>query len=263
MLKSVLANASRSVRILAAAHGAILLLSYSLITGVHAQTLQEAPAESSEMRDAFSRLDELAEEIANRRWTLASPAVPAPAPVSAPSPTPAPAQPPAGDSDGTDAAGSPAEHASCRSREDTVLGMAEMDESYREFSQAILTVNDVLPTFRNNLRDIDQACAAPTVNGIASAIKKLQRLDIEAATEVVVSLVSCVDDLRRRTDREFNAPDITTIRMQRLSDELQRLTEMTHRVQDLERALRRAASKQNRLVEELAQLDQEIRISCR
>ena len=137
-----------------------------------------------------------------------------------------------------------------------------MNERYDEFSGVILDVNDDLPTFRKDVRDIDEVCAPAVENGIASAIRKLRKLDVESAADVVVGLTTCVDLLRRKTDGEFNAPDVTTIRMQRLSDELQRLTATTHDVQDMERALRRATSKRDRLVRELTQLEREIESSC-
>lgn len=173
---------------------------------------------------------------------------------------------PSGTGDGTGPetpdAGLPVETESCGTRDDMDLRMGEMDDRYGEFRESILGVNDDLPLYRNDVRDIDKVCTPKVESSISSAIKKLERLDIEADSDLAVDLIVCVDRLRRETDEEFNAPGITTIRMQRLSDELHRLTDTTHRVQNVERALRRAVSKRHRLVEEMKQLVQEIAIAC-
>jgi hypothetical protein len=157
------------------------------------------------------------------------------------------------------------ESESCGTRDEIDLRLGEIDERYTEYRQTILPVNDDLPRFREDVRDIDKACAQQLNSNIASAIKKLEGIDFEADSDLAVDLMVCVDRLRRETDDEFNAPDISTIRMQILSDELERLTDLTHRVRKLEGALQRAVSKRNRLVEELMELiqyTQEIQGTC-
>ena len=140
--------------------------------------------------------------------------------------------------------------------------MDEMDERYAEFKQVILGVNEDLRTYRSDMRDVDKACAPQTKSNITSALRRLQKLDIGADVEWAAELSNCVDRLRRKTDEEFNKDGITTIRLQRLSDELARLTKMTHRTQDRERELGRADSKRNRLREELDDLKHEIDNDC-
>ena len=271
-----------AVRPWPAAQATLLVLSCLLSTGTAlAQTPEEAATESQQITDTFNELDRLGANIANRLQDLARlPGLPAPPPPGLPQrpvDTPsAPDDPPAdsgGHADGppspppvTDGAGGTetlepdprTESESCGTRDEIDLRLGEIDERYTEYRQTILPVNDDLPRFREDVRDIDKACAQQLNSNIASAIKKLEGIDFEADSDLAVDLMVCVDRLRRETDDEFNAPDISTIRMQILSDELERLTDLTHRVRKLEGALQRAVSKRNRLVEELMELIQYI-----
>ena len=260
----------------------VFLLSCALLPGtVPAQTPPVATTESPEVADAFAELDALSATIADRLQELARqsgvpPASPSPAPAP---PPPVPDRPadsdivaggpptqPAGTNDVTGgeshAAAPQAEPEPCGSREDMALSMDEMDERYAEFKQVILGVNEDLRTYRSDMRDVHKACASQTKSSITSALRRLQKLDIGADVEWAVGLSNCVDRLRRKTDEEFNKDGISTIRLQRLSDELARLTKMTHRAQDRERELGRADSKRNRLKDELGQLKHEIDRDC-
>ena len=145
--------------------------------------------------------------------------------------------------------------------EDIASSIDETEERYRELSRTILAVNDDRDSFSKDVRDINKACAPLTASGLAAAINTLKQLDIDSETEDVMSLGYCADDLHRRTDRELDTPGITTIRMQRLIDEMERLTKMTQRVRKMEGDLERAASKRDRLLEELTQFNHEIQ-SC-
>ena len=274
-----------AVRTWPAALATLLVLSCLLSTDTTlAQTPEEAAVESPQITNTFSELDRLAADIANRLQDLAQhPGLPLPPPpdlTQQPADTPSvPDDPPAVSGDHADGPPSPppgtesggtepletdprTESESCGTRDEMDLRLGEIDERYAEYSRTILPVNDDLPRFRKDVRDIDKACAQQLNSSIASAIKKLEEIDFEADSDLALDLMVCVDRLRRETDGEFNAPGITTIRMQRLSDELDRLTDLTLRVQNMQGALRRAVSKRNRLVEELIQYKQEIQGTC-
>ena len=257
-----------------AAQTVVLLLSSVLFAGtVLAQTPPPATHESAQVAEAFAELDALSATIAGRLRDLAQhtglPTPPPAGPVlltGSSGTTGVPPSPPSetGDVGGTgiQVAGPRVEPEPCGTREDMALSMDEMDERYAEFKQVILGVNGGLRTYRSDMRDVDKACAPQTKSSITSALRRLQKLDIDADVELAVGLSNCVDRLRRSTDEAFNKDGISTIRLQRLSDELQRLTKATHRAQDMERALRRADSKRNRLKEELGQLEHEIDNDC-
>ncbi|MCY4515169.1 MAG: hypothetical protein OXC69_08580 [Candidatus Tectomicrobia bacterium] len=86
-------------------------------------------------------------------------------------------------------------------------------------------------------------------------------IDLEADYRFVDKLTACVDLLRESTDDELRAPT-SNIRVQRLVEEMERLTSMTHKVTDLERELLRGISKSDRIVQEVGQFRQEIKVAC-
>ena len=223
-----------------------MLLAQSWLCGMAAAT-------SSEVADAFSRLDALAEELAERQRALGetpgAAAIPAPPAVAAPAP--APLAPGAGVQDET----------TCGSRQDIIAQIKALQGRYDDHGTTIIAVNDDLPTFRQGVLDTRRVCTPRLTDSIGAALARVDGLDLEADYRVVDTLTACVDRLRQATDDELSAAT-SNIRMQRLAEEMERLTSMTHQVADLERALLRGISKRDRLVQELGQYRQEIGDAC-
>ena len=257
-----------ALRARAAAQAGVFLLASLLSAGtVLALTSQGAANESPQIADAFAELDALTAAIASRLQALTRlTGLPSPPPPPGP-PRPrgdeaaGPPSPPPGTggaSGETPETGRPPEPQQCGTREDMASSMLGMDNRYADFKQTILAVNDDLATFRQDVLDIDKVCTPQVESSIASAINRLEKLEIDGDSDLAIDLIVCVDQRRRATEEKIGTLGNSTIRMQRLSDELKRLTDTTHRVQELERALGRAVSKRNRLVEELNQLRREI-----
>lgn len=156
-----------------------------------------------------------------------------------------------------DAQGNPV----CGSRQEVAEQMSRMKQRYHAFSAVIIAVNNNLPTFRRGVLDARRVCTPRLTDDIGSALVRVEGLDLEADDRVVDTLTACVDRLRQATDGELSAAT-SSIRTQRLAAEMDRLTSMTHQVTDLERALLRAISKRDRLVQELGQFRQEIEDDC-
>ena len=260
------------------AQSVVFLLSTVLSAGTAlAQTPPEATSESAQVADAFADLDALSAAIAGRLQEIAllsglPAASPPPVPTSpsadqgslagsgggADAPPPLP-------SESHDVAGAGTQRArpeSCGTREDMDLRIGEVEERFDGFRQTINAANDDLPTYRDDVRDIDKICTPQVDSSIASAVNRLDRLRIEPTYDVAVELLACVDDRRRTIDDGLSRPGITTIRIRLLTEELDRLTDTTHRVQDMEQALLRADSKRGRLVKELTEFRQEIASAC-
>ena len=96
---------------------------------------------------------------------------------------------------------------------------------------------------------------------VTSTLSDLQKLNIEPDLEIAGKLTVCVDRMREETDAELSEAT-SSIRMQRLAAEMERLTELTHRVTDVERALLRALSKRDRLVQAFERFRKEIEDGC-
>ena len=216
-----------------------------------------AVARSPEIIEAFSELDRLAEELAERRRELGE--------------VPAAATPPAsGTSDGAvsseDVPSRDADvggrNVSCASRQEVADLMEGLEERYKEHGEAIIQTNGRLPAFREKLLDAEQVCSRDLEGDIVAGYSMVERLELEADRDMVDELTICVDRLRHETDEQLSATT-NNIRMQRLAAEMERLGSMTHRVTNLERALLRGISKRDRLVEELGQFRQEIEVTCR
>ena len=226
----------------------VVLLAQSWLCGMAAAT-------SSEVADAFSRLDALAEELAERQRALGeapgAAAIPAPPPSAVAAPAPAPLAPGAGVQDET----------TCGSRQDIITQIKALQGRYDDHGTTIISVNNDLPTFRQGVLDTRRVCTPRLTDSIGAALARVDELDLEADYRVVDTLTACVDRLRQATDGELSAAT-SNIRMQRLAEEMERLTSMTHQVADLERALLRGISKRDRLVQELGQYRQEIEDAC-
>ena len=267
------------------AQNVVLLLSTVLGAGsVLAQTPPEAAPESAQVADAFAELDALSATIAGRLQEIAQlPGLPAAPPLSVPtSPPLGPTSPPVyqgalapsggavvdppsppSETDEAGGAGTPeTEPEPCGTRKDMDLRIGEAEERFDGFRQIINAANDDLPAYREDVRDIDKVCTPQVEGNIASAINRLDRLEIEPIHDAAGELIACVDQRRRTIERELDQPNISPIRLQNLIAELERLTDTTHRVQDMEQTLLRADSKQRRLVAELKQFRQEIASAC-
>ena len=150
----------------------------------------------------------------------------------------------------------------CGTREDMDLRIGEVEERFGEFRQTINAANRDLPTYREDARDTNKVCTPQVEGSIASAISKLDRLEIETVYDMAVEVLACVDQRRRTIDGEMSQLVISNIQLRRLNDEMERLTDTTHRVQDMEQALLAAVAKRRRLVEELMQIKQEVLSAC-
>ena len=139
--------------------------------------------------------------------------------------------------------------------------ISELQQRYEEHGTAIIDVNDQLPTLRKGVLDIERVCAKRLTDDIASAMARVEVLEVETDREDVNILTACVDRLREETNDELKATKIN-IRLQRLATEMERLVKMTHLVEELERALLRGISKRDRLVQELGQFQREIKAAC-
>ena len=227
-----------------------------------------AVATSSELTDAFSRLDALAEELAERQRALggvpeaASDLTPIPPPEAVPAvppvdtvatedlarePTPLP----------VDAQGNPV----CGSRQEMAERMSRLQDRYDANGTVLIAVNDNLPAFRSGVLHEEDICAQLLAEDVDSALAQVQVINLEPDRQIVDTLITCVDRLRDETDKKF---DTTTnsIRARRLANEMELLNEMTLRVTGLERALLRGISKRDRLVQELEQYWREIQGAC-
>ena len=258
----------------------VSLASFLFAGTLLAQTPQGAAADSPQIAEAFAGLDALSAAIANRLQVLAQqsglppappPPGPAPPPVSVPpvdsGAVAGPPSPPSetGDVDGTEIHETEpqAGQKQCGTREDMDLRVAEVEERFGGFKQAIVAANGDLPTYRAGGRDKNKACTPQFEGSIASVVNRLRRLDIDAVYDEADELLACVDQRRRAIDEKLNQPDdITPSQTRHWTDELHRLTDATDRVQDIERALLGAVSKRRRLVEELTQIKQIIPSVC-
>ena len=263
----------------AVARTVVLLLSPLLLGGTVLAQTPGATTESPEVADAFAELDALSATIASRlqdlrRYPGLPPAPPLPGSPVAPAPVPvqpadsggvadAPPSPPsgAGDVNRTEIheEGGPDR---CGTREDMDLRIGEVEERFGEFRQTINAANRDLPIYREDVRDINKVCTPQVEGSLASAISRLDRLEIETVYDMAVELLVCVDQRRRTIDGGLSQPVISDIRLRLLNDEMERLTDTTHRVQDMEQALLRAVSKRRRLAEELMQIRQEVSSAC-
>ena len=228
-----------------------------------------ASATSSELADAFSRLDALAEELDELLRALgdASEAPSDSAPLLPPEAVPAV---PSEDSLVTeemarepfpvpvDSGGSPA----CSSRREIAERTSMMEQRYDANGTVLIAVNGDLPALRAGVLDEEGICAQRLAKRVASALKRLGVIDFETDQQAVDIFVACVDRLREETDAELNKETNSGIRLQRLTNELGHLGDVTHRVTGLERALLRGISKRDRLMQELEQYREEIEAAC-
>ena len=249
----------------------VMLLIVLVMNGVlfHLGSRNASAAESPETVDAFARLDDLAEEIT--AWqrslggsagsTLSSVATPpTDAATAATQPDALGELAPSRDNDVL-AGGVHGEVADCGSRHELAATITVLQDRYDEYGEAIIEVNDELPSLRQTVLDMERVCTERLTKYIGSALTRVEALAIAADYRIVETLTACVDRLRRETDEELSGA-ASNIRMQRLAVELELLGRMTHRVADLERALLRGISKRDRLVQELGQFQREIEAVC-
>ena len=238
-------------------YGALIAAVVAASLGAQVGLCEFAVARSPEIVEAFSELDRLREELAERRRELGE--------VPANSTTPA--------LDMSDDAASSEEVpggvgdagggvVACVSRQEVADLMGGLDERYKEHGEAIVQVNGELPAFREKLLDAERVCSPDLESDISAGFARVETLELEADRDLVDELTICVDRLRHETDEQLSATT-NNIRMQRLAAEMERLGSMTHRVTNLERALLRGISKRGRLLEELGQFRQEIEVACR
>ena len=238
----------------------VLVISVAMVVHMGARSAESA--ESLEVTDAFSRLNALAEELAEERRALGV-STGAPPSIVAPSSLAVPAGAARSDREaGVRSAGADGESAACGSRRELSQTISALQERYDEHGRAIIAVNDELPMLRRTVLDMERVCTERLAKHIGSALGGIEALDLAADYRIVERLTGCVDRLREATDDELSATT-SNIRMQRLAVEMERLGRMTHRVADLERALLRGISKRKRLVQELGQFQREIEAVCR
>lgn len=222
-------------------------------------------AEPPVVADAFSRLDVLAEELAeDQRLPGETPGSP-PASVSAPQPEPAPTPEAVGGGAHGGAisglSGGARDETPCGTAKETEATIAALQERYEEHGRGIIGANDKLPSFRGAVLDDESICEERLAEEISATFALIDALELAVDYRAVDALTVCVDRLRKETDEEISAT-ASNIRMRRLAAEMERLGTMTHRVSDLERAFLRGISKRDRLVEEFGQFQREIEAVC-
>lgn len=227
-------------------------------------------ATSSELDDAFSRLDALAEELDKLLRALGN----APeAPPSDSTPLPPPEAVPAVPPDDSVAAEKLVREPApvpvvdsesgpvCGSRQEIDRRMSTLEERYDANGAVLIAANNDLPAFRSRVLDEEGICARRLAEDVYSALAQVEVIDLAPDRQVADAFVSCIDRLREETDEKFNTTT-SSIRVRRLANEMELLNEMTHRVTGLERALLRGISKRDRLVQELEQYRQLIQDAC-
>ena len=229
-----------------------------------AAPMPDAGTESREVAEAFSHLDALAEELAERRGRIAQAAggIPPPAslppdPVPAPQttsnggprPAPDPSQP------------MPREPSHCGTLEEITETFNEVEGHYDEYSKVITEVNGKLLGFRERVLDLERICEARFGEDVGYEIRRLNELDILGDQQHISGPSVCVDRLRREIDEKMSE-EINTIRLQRMAVQLTRLTGMNNQIIDLERSLVRGMSKRDRLIQELEYIHEEIGGAC-
>lgn len=221
-------------------------------------------ATSPELTDAFSRLDALAEELAERQRAFGEAPAADPIPLSPPEIVPAPLPVDTVVDEDVVPTPSPVDTRGktvCGSRQKMAERMSRLQKRYKAHGNVIIAVNDALPAFRAGVLDTEGICGVALAEDVDSALAQVRVIDLEPDRQVVDTLITCVDHLREETDDQFNTTT-NSIRAQRLANEMQLLNEMTLRVTGLERALLRGISKRDRLVQELEQYQQEIQGAC-
>ena len=229
-----------------------------------------AAATSSELNDAFSRLDALAEELDELQRALGNaPEAPSDS-TPLPPPEAAPAVPPddSAVTETEEVAGEPAPvpvdsegNPVCGSRQEIAERMSMLEERYDANGKVLIAVNDDLPAFRSSVLDEEGICAHRLAEDVYSALAQVEVINLAPDRQVVDTLITCIDRLREETDEKFNKTT-SSIRVRRLANEMELLNEMTHRVTGLERALLRGISKRDRLVQELEQYRQLVHDAC-
>ncbi len=256
----------------------VLLLMLLSTQPTLAQTIEKVSQEDSQISESFAELDALSAAITNRLQDLAPHiAIPAPSHVALPPSAVVnrlqsssfvgdadvlPSSPTSVSNNLAGAGTQPAQPKQCGTREEIDLDIDDMEGQFNGFRQIINEANDDLPSHRDNVRDIEKVCTPQVEGSIEAAVSRLNRLQIEPVYDVAVELLECIDQQRRMIDEDLNRPEITPIRTSILTDRLDRLTDMTHRVQEMEQLFLRAVSKRSRLVQELIQFKQEIISAC-
>ena len=211
--------------------------------------------------EAFGELDRLAADLANRlagSITNQDKLPPAPAGPSPDRPGGGGPTPPIpGEGDGKSPQVS-ADRKSCGTREDIELRVDDLDARYEDLGETILGVNNDLSEYRIDVRDGLKLCTPQLASAIASSIKRLRKIDIDADSNEAVELSGCVDQLRREVKGKIQDPATSEALLQYLSGELQRVDATWARIQDMELALELADNKRRRLTEELKQNEQVI-----
>ena len=228
-----------------------------------------ASATSSELADAFSRLDALAEELDELQRALAD----APGAPSDSVPLPPPEVLPAAPSEDSllteelarepfpvpiDSGGSQV----CGSRREIAERTSMIEQRYDAHGTVLIAVNGDLPALRDGVLAEEVRCTQRLAKRVDSALKRLGVIDFATDQQAVDTFVACVDRLREETDAELKEDAISGIRRRRLNNELGHLGDVTHRVTGLERALLRGISKRDRLMHELEQYREEIQAAC-
>lgn len=216
---------------------------------------------------AFATLDRLARELDEHLQsaeekspadlTLGSPDTPA---VTKPEPgTPWPA--PAPDVEDPQLVKNPGIDGSCPSTVALAEELPKIRDRYDDWADEILEVNGALPEYREAVLDLQPPCQNRLVSNVSNAIVRMTHLDLQKDLDSVTDLGICVDRNREKTDEKF-AIETSTLKMQRLSKELERLGILTDQSNGLERALVIAIGKRDRIVQELEEMESVISNEC-
>ena len=212
----------------------------------------KAATVSSQLSEAFERLDNLAAELDGRLGELGIP--------------PQPVGPERLQQDDDSAcsvrlAGLAPEDTeemsvSCVSRREMAARILDLQARFEESARTIVEINGEMPAFREGVVDV-RVCTEDLTKDITTAVVRLESLDIGADCRAIPELGPCIDRLRKETNEELDRAT-SRVALERLAAELERVLSMNEQSIALEQTLHRGVSKRRRLLQELREFGQEL-----
>ena len=211
---------------------------------------------SSQLSEAFDTLDTLAAELDGRLGELGVPPQPD-----------GPERPQSDDSESDDSA-CPVRVAgfvpedteemsvSCVSRKEIVARTGALKARFEESARTITGINGEMPAFREGVVDV-RVCTENLTKDITAAVVRLESLDIGTDCRAIAELGPCIDRLREDTDNKLDVAT-SSVALERLAAELERVRSMNEQLIAVEQALHRGVSKRRRLLQELSEFGQEL-----
>ena len=145
---------------------------------------------------------------------------------------------------------------SCVSRSQMAARIGDLEARFEEHAKTIVEINGEIPALREGVVTV-RGCTEELDRKMATAVVRLEGLDIGTDCRAIAELGPCMDRLREDTeDRLKRATTATAIR--RLAGELKQLTSMNERAVAAEQAIYRGVSKRRRLLQELREFAREL-----